>query len=240
MSTVYLLTLRQLLRQPHLWYLMLFALLAIEISPAWAEVYAFGRSEVAVIDTLQATFFVIVLLSVVTSSYSLLGRELGHRIAMTLFTKPIEFHSVLYAKYLALLTSLLFVCLFLGLWMLKQAWYLDWQFIGIKLAFYSMICIFFQGMMILSLSIAWSVSVGPLFSVLLTMLMTFAGYFMPIQYLKYICFFVPATPWFELSTPIAKMEDVPLSFMLFMVLYSVCFSALMIHLSKIFLSRKEF
>ena len=53
-----------------------------------------------------------VLISVISSAYSLLGRELHQRLAISLFTKPVELHIVLYAKYLALLTSLIMVSVF--------------------------------------------------------------------------------------------------------------------------------
>lgn len=240
MFPVYALTLKQLIRQSHLWYIILFAIISIEIAPAFAELFTFGKTELAVIDALQATFFMIVLLSVVSSSYSLLGKELNQRIAMTLLTKPIHYQKVIYAKYLALLTSLVVISFFLGLCILKQAWVLEWQNLSIKLAFYSVVGIFFQGTIILSLSMALSIVLGPLYAVLLTLALTFAGFFFPIHLIKYVCFIIPAMPWFDLSVPIYSQTDIPIWFMGKLILYSVTYSGLMLYLSKLSLERKEF
>ena len=240
MLSIYQITLRQMVRQTHLWIILMFAIISLELSPAFAELFAFGKTEVAVIDTLQATYFLIILLTVVSSSYTLLGRELSQRMAITLFTKPIPIHVVLYSKFLALLSSLLVVSFFLGLWILKQAWYLHWPFIGVQLAFCSMISIFFQGMMILSLSIALSISLGPLFAVMLTIIMAFAGFFMPIHALKFVCFIIPALPWFDLSFPIYTQSKISLFFMLKLMAYAAPYSMFMIYLSRCFLNKKDF
>lgn len=237
---LYKLTIRQLLRQANIWYINLFAFISIEISPSFAELFTFGRTEVAVIDAVQACVFLNVLVFALLGSYTLFYLEFKRKVAFNLFSRPVEVSAFMFAKFLALLTFLLLACLFQAVLILKHAYLLNWSYNGVYLALCSLWSVFWQGVIFLSISVTFAVIFGDIIGIFGAIFLLFLGYTIPTQVLAYTCFLIPAIPWYDLSLAVYGKELLSLTYMLFLSLYACSYSSFIIYLAIIYVKLKKF
>lgn len=239
MLTLYAISTKQLLRQPQLWLVMAASVIACEILPAF-ELFSFDRREMATLDILKATLFFCVFLSLLISSYQLLGKELHDRVALVLFTKPISYFNVILAKLASLLTVLSMICLMLGLWILKQGWYMDWSSSMISYALVSIWCVFLQGAMILSVSVAITILAGSISGIVTPIIFIVISNCVPGNILPWLSIIIPPFPWFDLSASIFSQELIPVRYLIEISLYAVVYSLWAMFISSIALKYREY
>lgn len=239
MRIVFLLTAKELYRKSYIWYINLFAILACEILPAF-ELFAFGKTEIATLDILQATLFFTMLICLLISSYQLLGRELHERMALTLFTKPISPFCVILGKVLALLSILFIISLIQGLCILKQGWYLDWPNEIFRYTILSIWTVFLQGVMVLSLSTVLSICFGSIIGAIGPLIIIMTSYIVPAKILVWLSPIIPAMPWFDLSSIFYSGEQIMPVFILSLSAYGIMYALWMLFLGGLGLKIKEF
>ncbi|MBF0196868.1 MAG: hypothetical protein HQL32_04130 [Planctomycetes bacterium] len=240
MFSIYLITLKQLLRHSTIWYINLFAIVSSELAPPFAELFTFGRVELAVIDAVQACVYVGILLSAINACYALMGKELNEKVALTLFTKPLSMHSFVLGKYWALLSCILIVCMVQSLWMYKQAFVLGWSNLGFMIALMAIYSVFCQGVILLSLAVFLTASIGPLLGIFTLISLWLIGYIVPQSFLPYICWAVPPFKWYDLSPVIYEGRMVSGVYLLLLGIFALAYSSFCVILAARVLKRKEF
>ena len=237
---LYLITLKQMLRHSTLWYIILFSLVSSEIAPAFAELFTFGRVEVAVIDASQACVYLGVLLATVNGCYSLMGKELNEKVALTLFTKPITLSSFVWAKYASLISGLLVLVTVQGVWLYKQSIVLEWTSLGLSNALFALGSVFFQGIILLSVAILFTIRFGGLVGVIITLLFCCLSYIFPQNILPWICPLLPALPWYDLSPVIYSAKPVSGLYFILISLYAIVYSTASLFFATKILERRDF
>jgi len=240
MLHLYWINLRQLLRQPSLWWLNLFVIAFSEVAPAFAEVFSFGKVEQAIVDCSTATVYTAILLSVVTSSYQLLAKEFNEKVALTLFTKPLSTLEILLSKYFALLTTLAIIGAVQALMILKHA--ITYELSGaswVNLVI-SIYAVLLQGLILQSLGLMFSCRFHGVSSLYLTIGFILLGQTLPPFLLSWVCFMIPGLQWYDLSYWIYNNHAIPVDYLVHLSLYALSFSGLMVVLGAYFLEKREF
>jgi len=240
MVPLYIVTLKQLLRQSNLWYINIFAIVASEISPAFAELFTFGKKEIAVIESVKASVYLSVILSAIVCVYSLMSKELNHKVAVNIFAKPIEFKTFILAKYSAMLTLIMILCLFQAVWLWKHAYFLGWSSAGIKIAYASLYGVFLQGACILALAMILSVGFNRFLSVIVIILTLFLPYMVPSELIIWFSFILPALSWFDFSEMVYKNVSINVTYLVYLSIYCVIYCVTAILIAEKILERKEF
>jgi len=240
MTRLYWMNLRQLLRERHLWYINLFVIIISEIAPAFAELFTFGKVDVAIIECASACVYVGVLLFVITSCFHLLGKELNERVALTMFSKPISIRGFILAKFSAILTAVTIIFMFQSLLVWKQFIVYELSDESLRMAFYWLFCVYLQGIILLALSMTLTVLVGPIIGLLFTFLMLTFPYLWTLTPLAWVCWFIPAFPWFDLSNALYKGNAVPGTYILGLTIYATLYTLACLIISVKSIKTKEF
>jgi ABC-type transport system involved in multi-copper enzyme maturation permease subunit len=240
MLPIYLVTLKQLLRQSNLWYVNIFAIVTSEIAPAFAELFTFGNKEIAVIESVKASVYLSVILSAIVCIYKIMSKELNLKVAVNIFAKPIEFKTFMLAKYLGMMTVIIILCLFQAILVYKHSWYLNWSPEGINIAFASLYGVFLQGACLISFAMMLSVAFNKFFSLFLIILVLFIPYMIPNEVLIWVSFVIPALSWFDFSEMVYKNIPVGLPYLCLLSMYCIFYSVFSIFIADILLKRKEF
>ncbi len=239
MGPIYRITVREIFKLSYLWYINIFGLVAAETLPAFG-LFHFGSSMAGVLEILQSCLFFTIFISVLTVCYTLFGKELYYKMALTLFTKPVSRTTILIAKYFALISVISVCVLTQGLWLMKQIIYLGWNVQQIILALAAIWNVFLLGGMLLSLALAFTLYIGPLAAVFLTVIATVTSFLLPETALYIASPLIPAIPWMDLNAMIYK--NIPLTFKYFssQTLYAVAYSSWMLFLCSERLKRLQF
>lgn len=240
MVPLYIVTLKQLLRQSNLWYINIFAIAASEISPAFAELFTFGNKEIAVIESVKASVYLSVILSAIVCVYSLMSKELNHKVAVNIFAKPIDFKTFILSKYLAMLSLIVILCIFQACWLFKHAHFLNWSSDGLRMAFVSLYGVFLQGACIIALAMMLSVTFNKFLSLTIIIVILFLPYMIPSKLLICFSFILPALSWFDFSEMIYKNISVSATYLMYLSFYCVIYSLSSILIAEKILERKEF
>jgi ABC-type transport system involved in multi-copper enzyme maturation permease subunit len=240
MIPLYIVTLKQLLRQSNLWYINIFAIASSEIAPAFAELFTFGEQEIAVIESVKASVYMSIILSSIFCVYKLMSKELNRHVAINIFSKPIEFKTFILAKYCSMLTVIGILCLFQSLWLLKHAWYLGWSYGGVKIAFSSLYGIYLQGACIMAFAMILSVYFNKVLSLSILISILFIPYMLPNEVLAGVSFILPALSWFDFSEMIYKNIQISATYLLYLTAYTIVFVSTCILIAEKLLQKREF
>jgi ABC-type transport system involved in multi-copper enzyme maturation permease subunit len=240
MFRLFWLNLRQLLRQRHLWYINFFVIVVSEIAPAFAELFTFGKVEVAIIECASACVYTGVLLFVITSCFHLLGKELNERVALTMFSKPISMRMFILIKFCSLLSAVTVIFLFQALFVCKQFYVFGLSQQGLLMALYWLFCVYLQGVIILAISVGLTILSSPILGLVLTFVIMILPYFWTFTSLVWVCWIIPALPWFDLSNALYKGNQVPFHYIASLFAYSVLYTLVWLILSTKWIKAKEF
>ena len=240
MIPLYVITLKQLLRQSNLWYINIFAIVCSEIAPAFSELYAFGMKEIAVIEAVKASVYLSIILSAIFCVYKLMSKELNRNIAVNIFSKPIEIQTFIISKYLSMLTVIVILCIVQSLWLIKHAWYLNWSNAGIQSAYASLYGVLLQGACIIAFAMILAVSFNKFISLVALFSILFLPYLVPSDLLIWVSFILPALSWFDFSEMIYKNIRIDSTYLLYLTIYCVIYIITSIIIAEKLLKRREF
>lgn len=232
--------LRQLLRERHLWYINLFIIVVSEVAPAFAELFTFGKVDVAIIECASACVYLGVLLFVITSCFHLLGKELNEKVALTMFSKPIHMRTFIMAKFFSILAAVTVIFLFQSIWVWKQFYIYDIDSSSLKTAFIWLLCVYLQGVILLAMSMGLTVLAGPIIGILCTFILMTLPYVWSLTSLVWVSWILPAFPWFDISNALYKGVDVPFSYALLLIGYAIFYSSSWLFVSVKAIEAKEF
>jgi ABC-type transport system involved in multi-copper enzyme maturation permease subunit len=240
MVVIFRMTLRQLIRVPLLWW-MLFAVMVIsEFAPSFAEVVAWGNKEQSILDCAQATAWAGILMSVVMSTHMILGKELDEKVALTLFVKPLSPSSFLFGKYFALLLAASIIFVIQSLMVLRLGWIYNWSSQGYLYFFSSMLMVFFQGMMLLSVSVLMNCWLGNVVSIWSIVIFWSLCLWVPPSWNFPCALIIPLWTSFDLSEIVFKNMNLPWKTIGLLGLYALSYSTIVIGISAKVLARRQY
>ncbi|MBF0243864.1 MAG: hypothetical protein HQL31_01155 [Planctomycetes bacterium] len=240
MFEIYKITFRRLVREPFYWLLLLSSVLACEIAPAFSDLFSFGKMEFASMDIVQATVFMALLAYVVRGSMVVLGRDLGERNDLILFSRPISRRTILIARFLAIYSALSCISLLLGIWLIKQGWYLNWGYKTFSLALCCAWNAWLQASVLLSLLVALAAMTETLYAILIVLAAYMFSYCIPSDYSALTCWLLPPFQWYDLGPVIYSGGSVGWVYMTLLTAYSMLYSAFILTLGGMALERREF
>jgi hypothetical protein len=211
-----------------------------EIMPSFAEVTAFGNVEQAVLDCAQATAWGSILMTVVMSSYMTLGKELEERVALTVFTKPIELTTFLMGKTCALITGIVIVFCIQGLMISRLGWIYGWETSSYHAFALTLWLILMQGIMILAVSTIASTLFKSTAAIWVTIGLWILPLFLPEWSFAWSSWILPMWVWFDFSYEIYHKTAFNPVDLLLLSSYSLLFSASWLGISAWTLSRRQF
>lgn len=240
MLVIFKMTFRQLLCQPLLWWLCFGIVLISEVAPSFAEVVSFGNVEQAVLNCAQATAWLGILVSVLLSSHMVLGKEIDEKVALTIFSKPISHFSFLAGKFLALFSYITILFLVQGIMVLKVGFVYEWSLDGYIYFAAAMFYVFFQGLMLLGLSIFSCCLCGSYASLFLILFL----WIIPVYLTKFLWLplgiFLPMWDQFDLSYFIFHQLPLPYDEFLPFGLYAIGYMVVMVLLGSMILERRQY
>lgn len=240
MIRLYWITLRQLLRQPIFWVINVSIIVISEISPAFAEIFSFGRVEQAVMDTSRASVYMAVWLTALVCSYQLLSKEINEKVALSLFTTPLGPLGFLSSKAAALFTTLTLVFMVQGTMIFKHSWTYEWTSEGIFFLLFNLYTVLLQGLMLLSLSIMCSCVIHGIRSLYLAIVLMVAGSMVPEPWSLGLSWLCPLLGWFDLSYWMYHRVEIPFLLVFALTAYALAYSCWMIWVGSQWLSRRDY
>lgn len=239
MNSIFKMTFREMFRQPSTWLILLASVLLMEILPSFGQ-FSFGKSKLVVLDILQGSIMLSVLLFSIHSSYQLLGRELNRRVALTLLTKPISRAEVLIAKVSALCFCLFLFSFILGLQTARQGLIAEWDSPLWQAFAFSWFSILIQGFSLLSLSVFFLLLFNPLAGIFGTLAVYLLSYILPLS-LVYLLFpLIPAYRLFEMQQILYTGVSIEANYVIMVVIYGLTITGFFLYSSILLLNRKEF
>jgi len=157
-----------------------------------------------------------------------------------MFSKPISMHVFIWAKFFALVVAVTVIFLFQALLVWKQFYVYELSNQSLLMALYWLLCVYFQGMIILAISMAFTVLTGSIMGLVLNFIMLLLPYLWGVTSLVWVCWSLPALPWFDISNALYKGDVVPWHYMVGLAFYACLYSLVWLNLSMKWMQRKEF
>ena len=240
MSVIFWMTLRQLIRVPLLWWLLVAVMVISELAPSFAEIVAWGNAEKSILDCAQATAWAGILMSVVLSTHMILGKELDEKVALSLFVKPLKTSSFLYGKYAALLLASLIIFFIQALMVVRLGWIYHWSSQGYLYLLASLMTVFFQGMMLLSVSVLMNCWLGNVVSLWAVAIFWLLCLWIPAELHFPLAMIFPMWTWFDMTEVIYKNLAIPWGTLGILCIYALVYSCGMLTLSEKILQRRQY
>jgi hypothetical protein len=93
---------------------------------------------------------------------------------------------------------------------------------------------------ILAISVGLTILSSPILGLVLTFVIMILPYFWTFTSLVWVCWIIPALPWFDLSNALYKGNQVPFHYIASLFAYSVLYTLVWLILSTKWIKAKEF